>query len=87
MTRRSPIAALPGLTDQQLRCLMEAAQPLPAEKRAVLVQRLGGLLRQAGEVSDRQFALALKAAMRGLVQKPAEEHLTRVGGAFSLLFP
>jgi len=71
MGPRIPVAALPGLTDQQLRQLMEAAQPLPAEKRAVLVGRLGRILHLVPLTSDRKFALALQAAMQGLIQTSA----------------
>jgi hypothetical protein len=40
------------------------ARPLPIEKRAVLAQRLGGILHMTPLVGDRQFENALQAAMR-----------------------
>ena len=62
-----------GLTDDQLRTVMDAARTLPVEKRDVFLQRLGAMLAMRGRGhfrdSDVQDVTAL--ALRGLVHTDA----------------
>ena len=62
-----------GLTDTQLRILMDAARTLPTEKRDIFLQRLASmlLLRGYGHFSDSDVAEVTAPALRGLVQQTA----------------
>lgn len=60
-----------GLTDRQLGLLMEAAKPLPPEKRALFLERVGAMLRNriAGRRLDDDDLIDVTAlARRGLMQ-------------------
>jgi hypothetical protein len=59
-----------ALSDAQLHLVMAAAQPLPLEKRTVLLERVAGHLRiiAARHLSDAEVERAIRAALSGLVQ-------------------
>ncbi len=73
--RRFPMQYAPGIsfTDAQLHAIVIAADDLPVEKRATLLERVGGHLKAfAGRApSDAQVNAALTTAMIGLKQTRA----------------
>ena len=62
-----------GLTDNQLRTVMDAAGTLPVEKRDVFLQRVAALLRrQAGRIkSDDDVGRAVEIALSSLLMPVA----------------
>jgi hypothetical protein len=64
-----------ALSDGQLAMLMDAARPLPVEKREVFLSRVAGyldLLHGIRVVGDHALQTAIRASMVGLVvQAPA----------------
>ena len=63
-----------GLTDNQLRTVMDAAAAVPIEKRDRYLQRLGAMLtmRGRGHVTDADVADVAKLALTGLARQPAD---------------
>ena len=63
-----------GLTDDQLRTVMDAAAAVPIEKRDRYLQRLGAMLtmRGRGHVTDADVADVAKLALTGLARQPAD---------------
>jgi hypothetical protein len=61
-----------SLSDRQLALIMTAAGPLEPDKRIVLMERIGALLRIQGvrRPGDSDIALALSQCLRGMVQEP-----------------
>jgi L-aminopeptidase/D-esterase-like protein len=59
-----------ALSDAQLHLVMAAAQLLPFEKRAVVLERVAGHLQliAARHFSDAEVERAIRAALSGLVQ-------------------
>jgi hypothetical protein len=59
-----------GLTDNQLRVVMDAAATVPIEKRSVYLQRIAAMLtmRGRGHFNDGDVADVAKLAMAGLIQ-------------------
>ena len=59
-----------GLTDYQLRVVMNAARLLPVEKRDTFLQRIAAMLalRGRGRFTDTDVADVAQLAMAGLVQ-------------------
>ena len=59
-----------GLTDSQLRTVMDTARALPVEKRDLYLQRIAAMLtvRGRGRFNDADVADVAKLAMAGLVQ-------------------
>ena len=59
-----------GLTDNQLRTVMDMARTLPVEKRDVYLQRIAAMLvlRGRGRFNDADVANVARLAMAGLVQ-------------------
>jgi len=62
-----------GLNNEQLACVMTAAQPFDPAKRAVLLERIAGELRRLGlrHPSDDDVTRAIRLALRGLMHEPA----------------
>src|SRR5438552_18830844 len=64
LTIRSPHPL--GLTDAQLRQLMDASAPLPIEKRALLLERVAARLTHGpAHIADSDVEAAIASAMRG----------------------
>jgi hypothetical protein len=63
-----------GLTDYQLKIVMDAARMLPVEKRDVFLQRIAAMLalRDYGRFTDTDVADVAQLAPAGLVQKTAD---------------
>jgi hypothetical protein len=64
-----------GLTERQLLLVFRIAEPLEPDKRAVLLERLGAHFRLAGrwgKVRDAELEEALRRALAGLQQEPAQ---------------
>jgi hypothetical protein len=55
-----------GLTDNQLRVVMNAARLLPVERRSVFWERCGAMLRMRGRFSDDDVADVTQLALTGL---------------------
>ncbi len=60
-----------SLSDAQLRIVMAAAEPLPVEKRSLLLMRVANYLRLRGRHDDVDVDIAVRTALKGLVQEPA----------------
>ena len=62
-----------GLTDNQLRVVMDAAHMVPIEKRDVYLQRIAAMLtvRGRGHFNDADVAAVTKLAIAGLIQQAA----------------
>ena len=62
-----------GLTDNQLRVVMDAAHMVPIEKRDVYLQRIAAMLtvRGRGHFNDADVADVTTLAIAGLVQQSA----------------
>jgi hypothetical protein len=60
-----------SLSDNQLKIVMVAARPLPAERRDLFLQRVGAMLRMRGRFTDSDVADVVKLATAGLAQQPA----------------
>ena len=62
-----------GLTDSQLRVVMDAARTLPVEKRDVYLQRIAAMLalRGRGHFGDADVMDVAQLALAGLVQQTA----------------
>jgi hypothetical protein len=62
-----------GLTDNQLRVVMDAARTLPIEKRSIYLQRIAAMLtmRGRGHFNDADVADVARLALTGLAQQPA----------------
>jgi hypothetical protein len=62
-----------ALTDDQLACVMTAAQPFDPAKRAVFLERIAGELRRLGlrYPSNDDVTRAIRAALTRLTQAPA----------------
>jgi hypothetical protein len=63
-----------GLTDSQLAAVMDAARPLPVEKRDVYLRRIAAMLILRGgygRYDDADVIDAAKLALTGLAQQPA----------------
>jgi hypothetical protein len=63
-----------GLTDNQLRTVMDTARMLPVEKRDVYLQRIAAMLvlRGRGRFNDADVTDVAQLAMAGLVQQAAD---------------
>ena len=63
-----------GLTDYQLRVVMDAARAIPVEKRDTFLQRIAAMLalRGYGRFTDTDVADAAQLALAGLVQKTTD---------------
>ena len=59
-----------GLTDNQLRTVMDAAAAVPIEKRDLYLQRIAAMLaiRGRGRFTDTDVADVAQLAMAGLIQ-------------------
>jgi hypothetical protein len=62
-----------SLTDCQLAVIMDAARPLPVEKRDVYLHRIAAMLmmRGRGHYNDGDVSDVAKLALIGLAQQPA----------------
>jgi hypothetical protein len=60
-----------GLTDNQLRVVMDAAKTLPVERRDTFLQRCGAMLKLRGRFTDGDVSDVAKLAMAGLVHTDA----------------
>jgi hypothetical protein len=62
-----------GLTDSQLKVVMEFARALPLEKRDVYLQRIASMLqmRDRGHFNDSDVTDVAKLALTGLAHQPA----------------
>ena len=62
-----------GLTDNQLRTVMDMARTLPVEKRDLYLQRIAAMLTQRGRghVTDADVTDVAKLALCGLVHTDA----------------
>ena len=60
-----------GLTDNQLRVVMDAAKTLPVERRDTFQQRVGAMLRMRGRFSDNDVTDVVTLALTGLAHQPA----------------
>ena len=60
-----------GLTDYQLRVVMNAARSVPVEKRDTFLQRIAAMLavRGRGRFTDTDVADVAQLAMAGLIQQ------------------
>jgi hypothetical protein len=59
-----------ALTDSQLQIVMDAAQPLPVDKRETFLWRVSARLQlQRRQFDDDDVATAVRAALVGLVQE------------------
>ena len=63
-----------GLTDTQLKIVMQAARSVPVEKRDTFLQRIAAMLaiRGYGRVTDSDVADVAQLALCGLVQQTAD---------------
>ena len=63
-----------GLTDNQLRVVMDAAHIVPIEKRDVYLQRIAAMLtmRGRGHFGDSDVADVARLALAGLVHQSAD---------------
>lgn len=63
-----------GLTDYQLRVVMNAARSVPVEKRDIFLQRIAAMLamRGRGRFTDTDVADVAQLALAGLVQQSAD---------------
>jgi hypothetical protein len=61
-----------GLTDSQLRAIMDPARTLPIERRDIFLQRVGAMLRMRGRFADTDVADVAQLAMAGLIQQTAD---------------
>jgi hypothetical protein len=63
-----------GLTDNQLRAVMDMARVLPVEKRDLYLQRIAAMLTQRGRghVTDADVADVAQLALCGLIQQTAD---------------
>lgn len=61
------------LTDGQMATVINAARPLPPDKRSVLLERIAGNLQQLGylRVSESDLECAVRLALQGLLHAPA----------------
>ena len=64
------IAGMIGLTDIQLKIVMNAARSIPVEKRDIFLQRIAAMLalRGRGRFTDTDVADVAQLALAGLVQ-------------------
>ena len=62
-----------GLTDNQLRTVMDTARTLPVEKRDLYLQRIAAMLTQRGRghVTDADVTDVAKLALTGVAHQPA----------------
>ena len=60
-----------GLTDNQLRVVMDAAKTLPVERRGTFLQRVGAMLRMRGRFTDSDVTDVVTLALTGLAHQPA----------------
>ncbi|HVQ79641.1 MAG TPA: hypothetical protein VMS82_06795 [Pseudolabrys sp.] len=62
-----------GLTDTQLKIVMNAARLLPVEKRDTFLQRIAAMLtmRGRGHVTDADVSDVAMLALTGLARQPA----------------
>ena len=62
-----------GLTDNQLRVVMDAAHMVPLEKRDIYLQRIAAMLtmRGRGHFTDGDVTDVAKLALTGLAHQPA----------------
>jgi hypothetical protein len=60
-----------GLTDHQLKLVMQAARPLPVEKRDVFLRRIAARLKLEGRFTDADVAKAATEAIFGLMHEVA----------------
>ena len=70
MTERIIIRHMLGLTDNQLRTVMDAAAAVPIEKRDLYLQRIAAMLaiRGRGRFTDTDVTDVAQLAMAGLIQ-------------------
>ena len=63
-----------GLTDYQLKVVMQAARSVPVEKRDTFLQRIAAMLavRGRGRFTDTDVADVAHLALAGLVQQSAD---------------
>ncbi len=63
-----------GLTDYQLKTVMDAARLLPVEKRDTFLQRIAAMLalRGRGRFTDIDVADVAQLALAGLIQQTAD---------------
>ena len=63
-----------GLTDNQLRTVMDAAAAVPIEKRDLYLQRIAAMLtvRGRGHFNDADVADVTTLAIAGLIQQTAD---------------
>jgi hypothetical protein len=61
-----------SLTDSQLAAVMDAARPLPVEKRDVYLRRIAAMLAvRGGRYNDADVTDVATLALAGLAQQPA----------------
>ena len=60
-----------GLTDNQLRVVMDAAKTLPVERRDTFLQRCGAMLKLRGQFTDADVIDVVTLALTGLAHQPA----------------
>ena len=62
-----------GLTDNQLRVVMDAATTVPIEKRSIYLERIASMLtmRGRGHVADSDVMEVARLALTGLTHQPA----------------
>ncbi|MGB8588811.1 MAG: hypothetical protein WCD87_24640 [Pseudolabrys sp.] len=60
-----------GLTDNQLRVVMDAAKTLPVERRDTFLQRCGAMLKLRGRFTDADVIDVVTLALTGLAHQPA----------------
>jgi hypothetical protein len=58
-----------GLSNRQLRIVMDGARRLSPEKRLLLCERITAMLELRGRFNDDDVKAAVQAALRGLIQQ------------------
>ena len=71
--RQGIIRSMLGLTDNQLRAVMDIANGVPVEKRDLYLQRIAAMLtvRGRGHFNDADVADVARLALTGLAHQPA----------------
>ena len=59
-----------GLTDNQLRTVMTAANAVPIERRSVFLERVGAMLKMRVRFTEADVADVARLALAGLIQTP-----------------
>ena len=61
-----------GLSDNQLKTIMHAANGVPVERRGIFLERCAAMLRMRGRFSDVDVQDVTALALAGLVQQAAD---------------